>query len=480
MDKSSVYDNLPSGFLRRMQEMLGEEYDSFLQSFGMPRQYGLRINTAKITCEEFERIVPFSVRPIPWIHGGYFYDEEVRPSQCPLYQAGLYYLQEPSAMTPAALLPVSPGDRVLDLCAAPGGKATALGAKLCGNGLLIANDISTSRAKALLRNIELFGVTSGIVCDEKPDRLAERFPAFFDRILLDAPCSGEGMFRKDEALSRDWTPEKSAALSSTQKELILLAADMLRPGGYLLYSTCTFAPCEDEEVIAFLLAERPDMQLQPAAESDGFAPGFPRYGNDDPAMTRCVRLFPHRIAGEGHFMALLHKEGTALLSGEKPRSGKSGRKARISSEEKQNLSYILSFLESIGVHTLSGLPFDPSRVRIQGEKAFYLPQVQPSFEGLSYLRYGLFLGELKKNRFEPSQPLALALQKSEADAVISLSSDDPRLSSYLKGESIPIEPSEAASSKGWHLLAVSGYPLAFGKLVNGVLKNHYPSGWRIP
>ena len=222
------------------------------------------------------------------------------------------------------------------------------------------------------------------------------------------------------------------------------------------------------------------MQLQPAAESEGFAPGFPRYGNDDPAMTRCVRLFPHRIAGEGHFMALLHKEGTALLSGEKPRSGKSGRKARISSEEKQNLSYILSFLESIGVHTLSGLPFDPSRVRIQGEKAFYLPQVQPSFEGLSYLRYGLFLGELKKNRFEPSQPLALALQKSEADAVISLSSDDLRLSSYLKGESIPIEPSEAASSKGWHLLAVSGYPLAFGKLVNGVLKNHYPSGWRIP
>lgn len=383
-------------------------------------------------------------------------------------------------MTPAALLPVSPGDRILDLCAAPGGKATALGAKLCGNGLLIANDISTSRARALLRNIELFGVTSGIVCDEKPDRLAARFPAFFDRILLDAPCSGEGMFRKDEALSRDWTPEKSAALSSTQKELILLAADMLRPGGYLLYSTCTFAPCEDEEVIAFLLAERPDMQLLPVAESEGFAPGFPRYGNDDPAMTRCVRLFPHRIAGEGHFMALLHKEGTALLSKEKPRSGKSGRKARISSEEKQNLSYILSFLESIGVHTLSGLPFDPSRVRIQGEKAFYLPQVQPSFEGLSYLRYGLFLGELKKNRFEPSQPLALALQKSEADAVISLSSDDPRIFSYLKGESISIEPSEAASSKGWHLLAVSGYPLAFGKLVNGVLKNHYPFGWRIP
>ena len=288
------------------------------------------------------------------------------------------------------------------------------------------------------------------------------------------------MFRKDEALSRDWTPEKSAALSSTQKELILLAADMLRPGGYLLYSTCTFAPCEDEEVIAYLLAERPDMTLQPVQETDGFARGFPRYGNDDPDIARCVRLFPHRIAGEGHFMALLRKEGDSMSVPEKPRSGKKERKGRVSSEEKQNLSNILSFLESIGVHALSGLPFDPSRIRIQGEKAFYLPQVQPSFEGLSYLRYGLFLGELKKNRFEPSQPLALALQKSEADAVISLSSDDPRLSSYLKGESIPIEPSEAASSKGWHLLAVSGYPLAFGKLVNGVLKNHYPSGWRIP
>lgn len=279
MGELSNIELLPVPFLERMKEMLGSEYDAFLESYRSPRTYGLRVNTSKISCEEFEQIVPFPVSPIPWTANGYFYTEDIRPSRCPLYQAGLYYLQEPSAMTPAACLPVEPGETVLDLCAAPGGKATALGAALCGEGLLIANDISASRTKALLRNLELFGISNSFVTNETPGHLAEKFPGFFHKILLDAPCSGEGMFRKEEALAKDWTPKKSSELASIQRELILQAADMLRPGGLLLYSTCTFAPEEDEGTIDFLLEKRTDMKLLPLPEYEGFSHGVPKWGN---------------------------------------------------------------------------------------------------------------------------------------------------------------------------------------------------------
>lgn len=263
---------LPKAFLVRMKEMLGGEYEAFLKSYEMPRTFGLRLNSAKIDAEEFERIVPFEISPIPWVENGYFYPPEVRPSRCPLYQAGLYYLQEPSAMTPASCLLAEPGEAVLDLCAAPGGKATALGAMLDGAGLLVANDISASRTRALLRNIELFGIPNAFVANEPPARLLDMFPGYFHKILLDAPCSGEGMFRKEEALARDWTPEKSLELSRIQKDLILQAADMLRPGGQLLYSTCTFAPEEDEETVSWLLAQRPDMELLELPQREGFSP----------------------------------------------------------------------------------------------------------------------------------------------------------------------------------------------------------------
>lgn len=253
MSENNVIVSLHPAFLERMQEMLGEEYDSFIKSYELPRTYGLRVNTSKISPETFEKMVPFPITPIPWITKGYFYPEEVRPSRCAFYQGGLYYLQEPSAMTPASVLPVDEGDYVLDLCAAPGGKATALGDALHGTGLLVANDISTSRARALLRNLELFGITTDLSLTKHLRILQMFFREFFHKILLDAPCSGEGMFRKEEALARDWTPEKSHELSLIQRELLLQAADMLRPGGMLLYSTCTFAPEEDEGAVSYLL-----------------------------------------------------------------------------------------------------------------------------------------------------------------------------------------------------------------------------------
>ena len=478
MTDSDKIKTLPLPFLERMKEMLGNDYDTFLQSYENPRTYGLRINTAKLSCQDFEKLSPFEIRPIPWISNGYFYDEESRPARCAYYQAGLYYLQEPSAMTPASRLPIEPGDFVLDLCAAPGGKATALGAALNDTGFLLANDISTSRARALLRNLELFGIKNMLVTDEKPARLAQRFPAFFNKILLDAPCSGEGMFRKEEALARDWTPEKSAELSDIQKDLILKAADMLRPGGMMLYSTCTFSPCEDEEVVAYLLQERPDMELMEMPGYEGFSEGRPEFASEPvsqgsfapSSLRKCVRIFPHKMDGEGHFLALFHKKGDSLPPFFRP-AGKG--------PDKNTRKWLEEFFAEIGLHTLGGQEFDWNRVEIRKDKVYYQLPFPLDLRGISFLRNGLYLGDLKKNRFEPSQPLALALHKEDIEATISLSVSDERITRYLKGETLNIEPEEAARKKGWHLLCADGYPIGFGKLVNGILKNKYPAGWRV-
>ena len=469
MEDLSRIEVLPQAFLARMREMLGDEYEEFLESYKKPRTYGLRVNTSKITCEEFENLVPFPVTRIPWTENGYFYSEDIRPSRCPLYQAGLYYLQEPSAMTPAACLPVNPGESVLDLCAAPGGKATALGAALNGQGLLIANDISSSRARALLRNLELFGISNSFVTNETPARLAEQFPEFFHKILLDAPCSGEGMFRKEEALAKDWTPEKSHELSGIQRELILQSADMLRPGGLLLYSTCTFAPEEDEGTVSYLLEQRDDMELLELPAYEGFSPGVPEWGNGNENLRKCVRIFPHKMNGEGHFLALMKKQGQPDMV-QQPSSARPDANTR---------KWLELFLDEIGLRTLGGKAFDWNRVETRGDKVYYLPPVNTGFRGLTFLRNGLYLGDLKKNRFEPSQPFALALYKNDVKAVISLPLDDSRLTRYLKGETLLIEEGEACGKKGWHLLCAEGYPLGFGKLVNGTLKNKYPAGWRV-
>ena len=469
MSDYNITDLLSPAFLERMQKMLGDEYEDFIKSYEAPRTYGLRVNTAKISCEEFEKIVPFPVTPIPWIPNGYFYPGDVRPSFCPLYQAGLYYLQEPSAMTPASCLPVTPGENILDLCAAPGGKATALGAMLNGSGLLVANDISSSRTRALLRNIELFGIANAFVTNETPAHLKNRFPEFFHKILLDAPCSGEGMFRKEDALARDWTPEKSEELSVLQKELILQAADMLRPGGQLPYSTCTFAPKEDEGVVSYLLENRPDMKLMELPAYEDFTPGVPAWGNGDPALSHCVHLFPHKMQGEGHFMALFRKEGRTDLIGQ----------FSYAKPNPDTRKWLELFFQEIGLKTLGGQAFDWNRVETRKDKVYYLPPVTGDFRGLTFLRNGLYLGDLKKNRFEPSEPFALALRKDDADGIISLSVNDQRLTRYLKGETLNIEPTEAAHTKGWHLLCVEGYPLGFGKLVGQTFKNKYPAGWRV-
>ena len=304
---------LPKEFEEKMRELLKEEFPDYMACYGKPPFYGLRVNTGKITAEEFERICPFPIHPVPWIGNGYYYDgESVTPSKHPYYYAGLYYLQEPSAMTPASRLPVEPGDKVLDVCAAPGGKATELGARLGREGLLVANDLSSSRAKGLLKNIEVFGIGNVLVLSEEPGKLCDHFPEYFDKILIDAPCSGEGMFRKDKKMVKAWEEHGPEFFSNIQRGIILKAARMLKPGGMLLYSTCTFDARENEQVIGHLLAACPEFCVMPMEGYEGFLEGRPELS--DPVcrgLKETVRIFPHRMDGEGHYLALLKKKGTA-------------------------------------------------------------------------------------------------------------------------------------------------------------------------
>ncbi len=528
---------LPEAFTERMQKLLGEEYPAFLESYEQTRRYGLRVNSLKISPEQFEKQSDFHLTPVNFIPGAYCYTEEDGAARHPYYHAGLYYLQEPSAMTPASVLPVRPGDKVLDLCAAPGGKATALGARLAGRGLLVANDISASRCKALLKNIEVFGIPNALVTNEVPAKLAEQFPEFFDAVLVDAPCSGEGMFRKDEATIRAWYPEKPSECAAMQREILRQAVAMLRPGGKLLYSTCTFAPEEDEEMVRFVLDTFPEMHLESIPPREGFAPGLS-------GLTQCVRLWPHRTGGEGHFLALLMKDGDrvqeeqntcAKLSdlqefseradrletqdppaqqyigqnirwpnargegsrnagrrggktgGDRFRSGRdqrgSGRRGHKGFEsvqsvmtEREKAELLQGFLADTGII----IPMSNARVEIRGDMAFVVPEDLPAYlGGITFLRSGLRLGEFRSGRFEPGQALAMAIPADHSPRCrISFTADDMRCLQYLRGETVTLTPEEAEGRTGWQLVCVDGYPLGWAKCAGTVLKNKYLAGWR--
>lgn len=444
--------------------MLGDEFDAYLDSYENPRQYGLRVNPMKITGEELEETGDFHLTPVPWTKEGYFYQEQDQPARHPFYTAGLYYLQEPSAMTPASRLPVKPGERVLDLCAAPGGKATALGAALGGEGVLVANDISNSRAKALLKNLELFGISNAFVTNEIPGKLEESFRGFFDKIMVDAPCSGEGMFRKDPDVRKTWNEERPGYFSKIQKDILKNAVSMLRPGGKLLYSTCTFAPVENEGSISWLLENCPEMELLPIEPYPGFAPGNPLWGNGNPELEKCVRIWPHKMQGEGHFLALLQKSESA--PGEEIRLGKP---AKL---DKKSREILADFFQDCQWKP------DWERTEIRGGKVYQVPLLPQKLSGIHFLRNGLYLGEMKKDRFEPSQQLAMTLKKDQYAGTLSLKPEDERIGRYLKGETILVEKGEASREKGWILVCADGYALGWGKLVNGVLKNKYWTGWR--
>jgi NOL1/NOP2/sun family putative RNA methylase len=476
---------LPSGFLSAMEALLGDEYKSFVDSYDEEYMRGLRCNTLKISPKDFENKVSYVTDKVPWTHNGFYSSEDDQPAKHPYYYAGLYYIQEPSAMLPASLLPVRPGDKVLDLCAAPGGKTTELGSKLKGRGLLMCNDISASRAKALLKNVELFGIKNAVVTSEDPKQLAGRFEGYFDKILVDAPCSGEGMFRKVHSITKNWMQYGSGYYADIQREILPAAVKMLKPGGYMIFSTCTFSVKEDEESLRFISESFPEMELVPAVDfSDERFAGFKRGGL---GFDEAIRIYPHRCKGEGHFTALLRKKDTEDDAEDRNRSFPTAEDnenfaaddetavnrydASVRKKYKALNEETFAFFESLG------MKIELNRLRVKDDRVFLLPEDMPEVNGLRVLRTGLFLGEIKQGRFEPSQALALALKMKEYKNVLNLKIDDPRVVRYLKCESIDVEEDEAQN--GLCLVCTDGYPLGWAKIDRGRLKNKYLPSWRM-
>lgn len=471
---------LPEKFLERMQNMLGEEYPAFLESLSGKRYRALRLNPLKTRIQEGKEKLPFTLSPVPWTKNGFYYEEEEQPGKHPYHEAGLYYIQEPSAMAPVPCLmeerasaatiperqeehvsaaaiperqeePASP-ERILDLCAAPGGKSTQIAEYMRGRGMLITNEIHPQRAKILSENIERMGISNAIVLNETPESLSKRFIAFFDRILVDAPCSGEGMFRKNDNAGEEWSEENVALCAERQDGILDCAATMLKPGGRLVYSTCTFAPAEDEGSVSRFLEAHPDFYLE-----------------------KEERLMPHKVKGEGHFLAVLHREGGLLSSA-----------VTAGTEKSLTLKDCREFLDfAKEALTIPAEELTAGKILLRfGEQLYLAPEETPSLRGLKVLRPGLHLGTVKKNRFEPSHALALVLKKEQVVQAVNLACDGTAVRKYLEGQTLTIgagcdvEMADATLPKGWCLVCVDGYSLGWGKAAGAVLKNHYPKGLR--
>ena len=427
---------LPEAFLERMKRQLGDEYEDFLASLERPRAVALRFNPLK---GEVPRL-PFVQDNVPWEPQGYYYDPESRPGLHVYHEAGVYYLQEASAMAPVFLLDPKPGEKICDLCAAPGGKTTQIAARMMGEGFLLCNEINPKRAKILSRNIERMAVPNALVTNEHPAVLASRFPGFFDRVLVDAPCSGEGMFRKEEAAVTDWSQETVEMCARRQAEILHSAAQMVRPGGRLVYSTCTFAPEEDEQAVANFLESHPEFEPEILD-----APWFV------PTENGGHRMWPHKLLGEGHFAAVLKKTlgddgDISLAAGEKlPKEW-------------------VSFAKDLGIR----LP--PGKAVSFGQNLFWAPEEMPELRRLKVLRPGLELGTVKKDRFEPAHALALWL--TECSNMVSYEPDSSEIKAYLHGDVIP------CNMQGWCLVRAGEYTIGWGKGDRIQLKNHYPKGLR--
>ncbi len=427
---------LPQAFLERMEHQLGEEFPAYLNSLERPRAVALRFNPLKGQRPD----MAFTKEPVPWEKEGFYYDPAARPGLHPYHEAGVYYLQEASAMAPVALLAPQPGERVCDLCAAPGGKSTQIAGRMAGEGLLLCNEYNPKRAKILSRNIERLGIANALVTNEHPQNLAQRLPGFFDRVLIDAPCSGEGMFRKEEAAVTDWSEETVLMCANRQAQILDSGALLVRPGGRLVYSTCTFAPEENEQAIEAFLARHPEFEPE-VLSAPWFAPG----------PNGSFRLWPHKLLGEGHFAAVLRKT--------------EGNTEEIPLEKGGDLPKEWNaFAVGLGISLPAGkaVSFGPS--------LYWAPEDLPSLRGLKVLRPGLELGEAAKGRFTPAHGLALWLKV--AASMEDLSANGSQIKAYLHGETLP------SGKKGWCLVTVDGYSIGWGKGDGTVLKNHYPKGLR--
>jgi NOL1/NOP2/sun family putative RNA methylase len=447
-----------------MSRLLGAEFPAFAQSYAEPPQVGLRVNTLKISPVDFSSKSPFALKPVgEYEPAGFRVAPEAQPGRHPYHAAGLYYLQEPAAMAAAALLRPQPGDWVLDLAAAPGGKTTHLVSLMGDEGLLVANDVHTGRARILAENLERWGARNTLILNNEPGHLAAKFGPIFDKVLLDAPCSGEGMFRKQGAFA--WSEGIVAACARRQSAILHEAAHLVRPGGVLAYATCTFSPEEDEQVVAQFLAGRPDFRLVDAPRYDGFAAGRPEWADGMAEVAGAVRLWPHRFAGEGHFVALLQKEG----GGERPFPTKNA--ARSTKPDGAARALWRAFARE---HL--GEDWDEGRLGVgNGRYLELLPPHTLDTAGLRIVRHGLRLGELGKGQFKPAHALALALRAGDVQGALDFAADAPEIRAYLAGQPLPIAGEAAAT---WRLICLDGFGLGWGKQIKQRVQNHYPPSLR--
>jgi len=451
---------LSNYFISKMNSLLGDEFQSFINSYNDDRVQGLRINPLKISIDEFMKINKFSLEKIPWTQYGFYYPSNEHPGKHPYHEAGLYYIQEPSAMLIGELVDPKEGEKVLDLCAAPGGKTTHMASKMKQKGILVSNEINVQRAKILLENVKRMGIKNVVVTNESPDRLALKFNSYFDKILVDAPCSGEGMFRKDPLACDEWSLKRVDMCAKRQMDILEHAKTMLKDGGRLVYSTCTFAPEENEGTIDEFLKRNPSFEIEKTNYVDFFDSGKPEWvSSDNLNLTKTLRLWPHRIKGEGHYAAVLRKNGTGSYT---------KREYVNTIKENKNLKDYFDFIDKNIVTSIYG------EYVLFGEQLYLVNKDLVNLDGLRSLCPGWHLGALKKGRFEPNHAMAMALKKEEIRSAINLNADCEELISYLKGESL-----NCLGQKGWNLILVDGYSIGWGKYNDGILKNHYPKELRL-
>ena len=454
---------LPVEFVEKMKNLLGDEYKEFEASFDKERYFGLRVNTLKISVEDFLKISPFELTPVPWTSDGFYYKKGESPGKNPYYYAGLYYIQEPSAMLPGSVIDAKPGEKILDLCAAPGGKSVQILAGQKGEGLLVSNDVNFKRVKALVKNVELVGATNVVVTNETPDRLAQYFPEYFDKILVDAPCSGEGMFRKDEDAIRSFSKYKNQECSNLQIEILRSAHKMLKNGGNIVYSTCTFDPLENEMIIDKFTKEYPEYDIIKIDTVDGIQKARKDFCNSSKDIENAVRLWPHKLKGEGHFVALL-KKGQETLK----RDVATKNTTRYVNLNKKQIEAFLDFQEKYLNIKLEG------NFVLKGNSLYRVPFGLPNLDGLKVAKYGWYLGDIKNNKFEPSNSLIISLKKDDINNIVSFSYNSDELIRYLKGETLLRDD----KNNGYVGILLDGITLGWAKQQDYILKNLYPKGWR--
>lgn len=439
---------LPTHFLERIKAQLGEEYDAFMASYDEPYHVGLRINTNKIDKGTFLTKFPYRLEEVPWNPDGFYYENEDQISKHPYFYAGLYYIQEPSAMSPVVVLKPEAGDVCLDLCAAPGGKSMQISNLIEDQGLLVTNDINETRVKAILRNAERFGLRNIVILNETPERIAKVMGHAFDSILVDAPCSGEGMFRKDPRAVKSWESFGPDACSNMQKDILEYLDQLIKKRTKIVYSTCTFAEQENERQIANLLENKSIFMPREII--------LKSVGNEGGDRSHMVHLWPHKHRGEGHFLASMMAQGEVD-------------NMILYNEPNDPPEPIMTFMSSHMKTPLHG------RFEVEGERVYLRPDIKLPTKGLNVVREGLLLGEIKKGRFSPSQALALHLKSENFHPIVDLPSDSMEVIKYLKGETLFVD----VITDGLHLVCTDGYPLGFAKIVKGTLKNLYPASWRM-